>query len=38
AQFLLEHGFVDTIVERKEIKNTLIKILRFFLQKNAIKE
>ena len=34
AQFLLEHGFVDIIVERKDLKNTLIKILRFFLQKN----
>jgi acetyl-CoA carboxylase carboxyl transferase subunit beta len=33
AKFLLEHGFVDVIVERKELKDTLTKILRFFLQK-----
>lgn len=30
AQFQLEHGFVDTIVHRKEMKETLIKILSFF--------
>lgn len=38
AQFLLEHGFVDIIVERKELKNILIKILKFFLQKNGGEE
>ncbi len=31
AQFQLEHGFIDTIVHRKEIKETLIKILSFFV-------
>jgi acetyl-CoA carboxylase carboxyl transferase subunit beta len=35
AQFLLEHGFVDTVVERKDLKETLIKILRFFLQRKG---
>jgi len=30
AQFQLEHGFVDIIVHRKEMKETLIKILTFF--------
>ena len=28
AEFLLEHGFIDKIVERKELKNTLSKILQ----------
>lgn len=35
APFFLEHGFVDTVVERKELKNTVTKILRFFLKKNG---
>ncbi len=35
AQFLLEHGFVDMIVERKELKNILIKLLSFFVRKNG---
>ncbi|TET19239.1 MAG: acetyl-CoA carboxylase carboxyltransferase subunit beta [Candidatus Cloacimonadota bacterium] len=34
AQFLLEHGFIDIIVERKDLKDTIIKVLRFFLEKN----
>ena len=29
SEFLLEHGFVDKIVERHELKDTLAKILRF---------
>ncbi len=29
SEFLLEHGFVDKIVERRELKDTLAKILRF---------
>jgi acetyl-CoA carboxylase carboxyl transferase subunit beta len=41
AQFQLEHGFVDAIVHRKEMKETLIKILTFFTEnrekKNAKK-
>ena len=28
AEYLLEHGFVDVIVNRKELKNTLTKILK----------
>jgi acetyl-CoA carboxylase carboxyl transferase subunit beta len=32
AQFQLEHGFVDIIVHRKEMKETLIKILTFFVK------
>ncbi len=27
SEFLLEHGFIDKIVERKEMKNTLYKLL-----------
>ncbi|NQT25754.1 acetyl-CoA carboxylase carboxyltransferase subunit beta [candidate division KSB1 bacterium] len=30
AQFQLEHGFVDSIVHRKEMQDTLIKILSFY--------
>jgi acetyl-CoA carboxylase carboxyl transferase subunit beta len=35
AQFQLEHGFVDLIVNRKELKDTLIKILSFFSDKHG---
>ena len=28
AEYLLEHGFVDVIVNRKELKKTLAKILK----------
>ena len=28
AEFLLEHGFIDKIVERKELKNTLYKLIQ----------
>jgi acetyl-CoA carboxylase carboxyl transferase subunit beta len=31
-EFLRDHGAVDMIVERKDIKDTLIKALRFFLK------
>ena len=30
AQFQLEHGFVDMVVNRQEMKDTLVKILTFF--------
>jgi acetyl-CoA carboxylase carboxyl transferase subunit beta len=30
AEYLLEHGMVDAVVHRKELKGTLIKALRFF--------
>ena len=29
AEFLLEHGFVDKVVERKDMKDTLYKLLKF---------
>lgn len=28
AEFLLEHGFIDMIVERKDLKNTIAKLLK----------
>lgn len=28
AEFLLEHGFADSIVERKDLKNVLVKLLK----------
>lgn len=34
AEFLLEHGFVDLIVNRKELKDTLSRLLVFF-EKNT---
>ena len=33
AEFLLEHGFIDMIVHRKEMKNTLSKIIEWFKSK-----
>lgn len=30
AEFLLEHGMIDMVVERKDMKGTLSKILKFF--------
>ena len=29
AEFLLEHGFIDKIVERRELKNTISKLIEF---------
>lgn len=29
AEFLLKHGFIDKIVERKDLKDTLYKLIRF---------
>ena len=34
SEFLLEHGFVDIIVHRHELKNRLANILRFFQHRN----
>ena len=30
ADFLEEHGMVDMVIERQELKGTLVKILNFF--------
>jgi acetyl-CoA carboxylase carboxyl transferase subunit beta len=35
SEFLLDHGFVDTIVHRHELKTKLAGILRFFLHQNT---
>jgi len=32
AEFLLEHGFIDMIIERKDIKDSLTKTLKFFME------
>ena len=36
AEYLLEHGFVDVIVKRNEIKSTLTKILKIHGVKELI--
>jgi acetyl-CoA carboxylase carboxyl transferase subunit beta len=30
AEYVLEHGMLDAVVPRKELKETLVRILRFF--------
>ncbi|MDH4101456.1 MAG: acetyl-CoA carboxylase carboxyl transferase subunit beta, partial [Nitrospirota bacterium] len=30
AEFLLEHGMVDMIVDRKTLKETLVKVISYF--------
>ncbi len=30
AEFLLSHGFVDIVVERKELKKTVAQLIEFF--------
>jgi len=36
AEFLLQHGMIDMIVERKDLKNTIIKLLNFFKKKSEL--
>lgn len=36
AEFLLEHGMVDMVVNRKALKGTVAKILHFFNQKTTV--
>lgn len=36
SEFLLEHGFIDEIVHRHDLKNHLVNILRFFLHENKL--
>jgi acetyl-CoA carboxylase carboxyl transferase subunit beta len=33
SEFLLEHGFIDLIVHRKELKNRVVQILKLLLEK-----
>ncbi|MFH0807872.1 MAG: acetyl-CoA carboxylase, carboxyltransferase subunit beta [Elusimicrobiota bacterium] len=37
SEFVLQHGMVDLIVERKEMKNTLIKLLNFLYKPKNVK-
>ncbi|MBA7556178.1 Acetyl-coenzyme A carboxylase carboxyl transferase subunit beta [subsurface metagenome] len=30
SEFLLKHGLIDMIVERKDLKNTIVRILNLF--------
>ena len=34
SEFLLEHGFIDVIIHRQELKNRIANLLRFFLHTN----
>ena len=34
SEFLLEHGFLDSIIHRHELKNRLAAMLRFFQHQN----
>jgi acetyl-CoA carboxylase carboxyl transferase subunit beta len=36
SQFLLEHGFVDIIVERNDLKSEVAKMLQFFFHENKL--
>ncbi|MBL1405553.1 MAG: acetyl-CoA carboxylase carboxyl transferase subunit beta [Hyphomicrobiales bacterium] len=36
AEFLVEHGMVDMVVERKNMRNTLAQVLRMFMKMPAI--
>lgn len=36
AEFLLEHGFIDKIVERKDLKNTIAKLLEIHTNKRNL--
>lgn len=36
SEFLLEHGFIDTIVHRHELKNRIAQMLTFFAHKNPV--
>jgi acetyl-CoA carboxylase carboxyl transferase subunit beta len=31
SEFLLEHGFVDLIVDRRELKSAIARVLRFMM-------
>ncbi|MEJ5228048.1 acetyl-CoA carboxylase, carboxyltransferase subunit beta [Thermodesulfovibrio sp.] len=38
AEFLLEHGMVDIVVERRELKNTISKIIDILISSKALSE
>ncbi len=35
SEFLLEHGMVDMVVDRREMKETIVRMLDFMMTKNA---
>ena len=37
AEFLIKHGMIDIIAERRELKNTLLRVLEFFENKQEEK-
>jgi len=38
SEFLLEHGFIDAVVKRDELKSSITKLLDFFLDSSTEKE
>lgn len=38
AEFLLEHGMVDIVIERKELKNTISKLIDIFMPLSKVSE
>jgi acetyl-CoA carboxylase carboxyl transferase subunit beta len=36
SEFLLEHGFIDVIVHRQELKNHIVNMLKFFMHQNKV--
>ena len=38
SEFQLEHGFLDMVVPRKDLRETIVRLLRFFLEKNKPRE
>ena len=35
SEFLLEHGMLDLVVDRREMRDTIIRLLRFIMNPNA---
>ncbi len=38
AEFLMDHGIIDMIIDRKDLKETVVKILDFFYSSNQTKK
>lgn len=38
SEFQLQHGFLDLVVHRKELRATIVRLLRFLLNKNQPRE
>ncbi|MBC7327589.1 acetyl-CoA carboxylase carboxyltransferase subunit alpha [bacterium] len=38
SEFQLKHGFLDLVVHRKELRSIIIRLLRFFLNRNQPRE